>query len=140
MKAIIAKNKLGYIGIDGELPWKSKEDLKHFKELTMGGKLLVGYTTAQKLPTLFGREVIVDDENCRRCLVEYRPEFFEFLFGFYAVGNVHRNAHVPGFVTIGIKKRRNTCVVNNSVYLNNIAADFFFQHFSDSFFHNVTSH
>lgn len=63
MKAIIAKNKLGYIGLDGELPWKSKEDLKHFKELTMGGKLLVGYTTAQKLPTLFGREVIVDDET-----------------------------------------------------------------------------
>lgn len=63
MRAIITKNKLGYIGLNGSLPWKSKEDLKHFKELTMGGKLLVGYTTAQKLPTLHGREVIVDDET-----------------------------------------------------------------------------
>lgn len=61
--AIIAKNKLGYIGLNGELPWKSKEDLKHFKELTMGSKLLVGYTTAQKLPKLPGREIVVDDET-----------------------------------------------------------------------------
>lgn len=63
MRAIIARNKLGYIGLNGELPWKSREDLKHFKELTMGGKLLVGYNTAQKLPPLPGREVIVDDET-----------------------------------------------------------------------------
>lgn len=63
MKAIIAKNKIGYIGLNGELPWKSKQDLEHFKKLTMGGKLLVGYTTAQKLPRLPGRDVIVDDET-----------------------------------------------------------------------------
>lgn len=63
MKAIIAKNKLGYIGLNGELPWNSKEDLAHFKKLTMGGKLLVGYTTSLKLPKLSGREIIVDDET-----------------------------------------------------------------------------
>ena len=63
MRGIIAVNNLGYIGLDGELPWKSSEDLKHFKELTMGGKLLVGYNTYQKLPPLKGRTVIVDSRG-----------------------------------------------------------------------------
>lgn len=63
MKAIIAKNNKNYIGLNGGLPWRSKDDLKHFKESTMGCKLLVGFTTSQKLPKLNGREVIVDDET-----------------------------------------------------------------------------
>lgn len=60
-RAIIAHNKLGFIGLNGELPWRSREDLKHFKNLTAGGKLLVGFNTASKLPPLKGREVIIDD-------------------------------------------------------------------------------
>lgn len=63
MKAIIAHNKLGFIGKDGGLPWKSKEDLQHFKNLTMGQKLLVGFNTAKNLPPLKGREIIVDDRS-----------------------------------------------------------------------------
>ena len=63
MRGIIAVNKLGYIGLKGELPWKSTEDLQHFKKLTMGGKLLVGYNTSKLLPNLTGREIIVDDDN-----------------------------------------------------------------------------
>lgn len=62
MKGIIAINKLGYIGLNGQLPWKSSEDLKHFKKLTMGGKLLVGYNTSKLLPNLSGREIIIDDD------------------------------------------------------------------------------
>lgn len=63
MKAILALNNLSYIGLDNKIPWKSKEDLKHFKELTMGASLLVGYNTAQGLPPLKGREIIVYDRN-----------------------------------------------------------------------------
>ena len=59
MKAIIAINKKGYIGKDDKLPWKCKEDLKHFKNLTMGCKLLVGRVTYESLPKLKGREMIV---------------------------------------------------------------------------------
>jgi dihydrofolate reductase len=62
MKAILAINTKGYIGLKGELPWKCTEDLNHFKKETMGGKLLVGYRTAQTLPKLPGREVIVYDK------------------------------------------------------------------------------
>lgn len=63
MKGIIAINRLGYIGLNGQLPWKSSEDLQHFKKLTMGGKLLVGYNTSKLLPNLRGREIIIDDDN-----------------------------------------------------------------------------
>lgn len=63
MKAIIAINKLLYIGLDGTLPWKSSADLQHFKKLTMGGKLLVGYNTSKLLPKLKGREIIIDDDS-----------------------------------------------------------------------------
>lgn len=76
LKAIIAHNKFGFIGLNGELPWKSKADLKHFKELTNGGKLLVGYNTSLKLPKLPGREIVVDNdfaepidpESCDWCI------------------------------------------------------------------------
>lgn len=61
LKAIIAHNKLGFIGLNGTLPWRSREDLKHFKDLTLGSKLLVGYNTYKNLPPLKDRELIIDD-------------------------------------------------------------------------------
>lgn len=63
MKAIMAVNKYGHIGLNGKLPWKCEEDLLHFKELTMGCKLLVGFRTFSTLPDLPGREIIVYDKN-----------------------------------------------------------------------------
>jgi len=63
MKAILAINNKGYIGLEGKLPWKCSKDLAHFKKQTMGAKLLVGYRTAQSLPTLTGRELIVFDKS-----------------------------------------------------------------------------
>lgn len=63
LRAIVAVNKMGYIGLNGSLPWKSKDDLHHFKELTMGSTLIVGYNTAQTLPKLSGRNIVVYDKN-----------------------------------------------------------------------------
>ena len=61
MKAIIAVNNLGYIGLAGGLPWQpNKEDFKHFKKMTIGGSLLVGYRTFQTLPPLKDRTIIQD--------------------------------------------------------------------------------
>lgn len=59
MKLIVCVNNLGYIGKDGKLPWHNPEDLKHFKEKTMGQKLLVGRVTYENMPKLKGREMLV---------------------------------------------------------------------------------
>lgn len=61
MKAIIGINFGGWIGLNGGLPWHSPDDLKHFKKLTQGCTLLVGYKTALTLPKLKGRTIIIDD-------------------------------------------------------------------------------
>lgn len=66
MKAIIAVNNLGFIGKGNTLLWHNKEDLRHFKELTNGGRLLVGYNTFSELPNLPNREVILDFRENKR--------------------------------------------------------------------------
>lgn len=63
MKAIIAINSRNYIGKDGKIMWNCPEDLAHFKKLTMGCTLLVGYNTFQNLPYLKGRTIILDDKS-----------------------------------------------------------------------------
>lgn len=51
MKAIIAVNNLGFIGLKNKLPWKCSEDLEHFKEkVVAGANCLVGYRTYKDLP------------------------------------------------------------------------------------------
>lgn len=60
MKSIIAVNNLGYIGLDGKLLWECKEDLIHFKKLTLNQELLVGYNTSLLLPPLKNRQLVID--------------------------------------------------------------------------------
>lgn len=48
MKLIVAVNNHGYIGKNGELMWKCKADLKHFKQLTIDCGIIVGRTTYEK--------------------------------------------------------------------------------------------
>ena len=62
MKAIIAVNNLGYIGLNNRLPWKCKKDLKHFKTLTNNYSLLIGYNTFKTLPELKNRIIIKEWE------------------------------------------------------------------------------
>ena len=70
MKAIVAVNNLGFIGLDDKLLWHNKEDLRHFKNMTYGSRLLVGYRTAMSLPTLPNRELIIFDRR------EYSPTHY----------------------------------------------------------------
>jgi len=63
MKAIVAVNNLGFIGLDDKLLWHNKEDLRHFKRMTYGSTLLVGYRTAISLPSLSNRKLIIYDRR-----------------------------------------------------------------------------
>lgn len=61
MKAIVAVNNLGFIGKDNELPWRCKQDLIHFKNMTKDSVCLAGYNTRQTLPPLKGRRVVGEE-------------------------------------------------------------------------------
>jgi dihydrofolate reductase len=47
---IVACDRNGAIGKDGDLPWKQPTDLQHFKQVTMGSNLIMGRKTWDSLP------------------------------------------------------------------------------------------
>ena len=57
--AVVAIGRRGQLGLNGELPWHDKEDMKWFREYTAGKVVIVGSATAKKLPELPGRIVVV---------------------------------------------------------------------------------
>ena len=69
---IVCFSKNRVIGHNGKLPWHYKEDLEHFKKITMGHTLIMGRKTYQSLTKkLPGRKIIVvtnqkkfHNENC----------------------------------------------------------------------------
>jgi len=51
--AAVADN--GVIGQNNKLPWNIPEDLKHFKELTMGKVVIMGRKTYDSIVTMLGK-------------------------------------------------------------------------------------
>ena len=49
-KAIVAVSQNGVIGKNGDLPWRLADDLKWFKNITMGHVVLMGRKTWDSLP------------------------------------------------------------------------------------------
>ena len=47
---IVACDRTGAIGKDGDLPWRQSTDLQHFKKITMGSNLIMGRKTWDSLP------------------------------------------------------------------------------------------
>lgn len=64
---IWAQTEAGVIGRDGVMPWHLPEDLKHFKEITLGDPVIMGRKTWDSLPEnarpLPGRRNIVVTRN-----------------------------------------------------------------------------
>lgn len=57
---VVAAAENGVIGRDGKIPWHSREDLRFFKQLTMGHSLLMGRKTYESIGRpLPGRHTIV---------------------------------------------------------------------------------
>ena len=63
--AIAAMGRNGEIGFRGDMPWHLPEDLRHFKEVTMGHPVIMGRATWESLPKrpLPGRKNIVLTRN-----------------------------------------------------------------------------
>ena len=57
---IVACDRNGAIGKDGDLPCRQSTDLQHFKQITMGSNLIMGRKTWDSLPGMLpGREHFV---------------------------------------------------------------------------------
>ena len=60
LTAVAAVARNGVIGVDGHLPWRIPEDMRHFRDVTMGGALIMGRATFDSLPRpLPGRVCVV---------------------------------------------------------------------------------
>lgn len=71
--AAVAKNRA--IGKGGDLIWHISNDLKHFKEITSGGCVLMGYNTYASLP---GKKALPKRRNViLSSHLETAPEGFE---------------------------------------------------------------
>lgn len=71
VSAIVAVSRNGVIGRDGRLPWTYPEDLKHFKQVTLGHTLVMGRKTWDSLGRpLPGRRTIVLTRNAELVLPE----------------------------------------------------------------------
>jgi len=46
---IVAVARNGVIGVDGDLPWRLPEDLKHFKRTTIGHPIIMGRKTYESI-------------------------------------------------------------------------------------------
>ena len=64
---IAAVSENNVIGYRGEIPWRIKEDIKHFKKLTIGHPVIMGRKTYESIPERFrplpGRLNIVLSHN-----------------------------------------------------------------------------
>ena len=64
LSIIVAMAKNRTIGINNTLPWRSPEDLKHFKNLTMGHHMIMGRKTFDSIgKPLPGRTTVVVTRN-----------------------------------------------------------------------------
>lgn len=107
MKAILAINNLGFIGKGDKLLWHNADDLKHFKEMTLNSRCLVGYRTAQGLPTLKNRTLIIDERGSfnisadwciggKKTYEKYSPYFTELHIS-YIDNNLIGDVTIPDF-------------------------------------------
>jgi dihydrofolate reductase len=64
LTAVVAIATNGVIGRDGDMPWRLSSDLRRFKQLTMGGALIMGRKTYDSIGRpLPGRQTIVITRN-----------------------------------------------------------------------------
>ena len=61
---VVAVGTGGVIGRDGDLPWRIREDLRHFKRITMGHTIIMGRRTWDSIGRpLPGRQSVVVTRN-----------------------------------------------------------------------------
>ncbi len=103
--AAVAEN--GVIGLNGEIPWKVKGDLKRFREMTLNHGVVMGRNTAESLEKI--RAFPLDDRlNVVVSTTKYYSDFEENIlatgsFGFGLEQAIHYNRDRVAYVIGGGK-------------------------------------
>jgi dihydrofolate reductase len=95
---VVARAANGVIGADGGLPWRLPEDLKRFKQITMGKPCIMGRKTWESLPKkpLPGRRNIVVTRQAG-----YAAEGATVVPSFEAALEAAAREHPPEIMVIG---------------------------------------
>lgn len=83
---IAAIGKNNEIGLNNQLLWKSKSDLEHFKQLTLGKPVIMGRKTFESLPGILPRRTHIVVTNKR-----------------YLPGPDHSSVHIVGSLDYAIE-------------------------------------
>lgn len=80
LSIIVAFGKNNVIGKNNSIPWHIPEDLKRFKELTMGKKIIMGRKTFESLPFILpGRKHLILSTDKKFKVIHNNVEVFNNL-------------------------------------------------------------
>lgn len=123
---IVAVSRNGVIGRGGKLPWNFKKDFDHFKNLTMGKKIVFGRKTFESLKKpLEGREVIVLTRN-----QNYLSKICTIKHSYQEIINNYLKSKEICFIGGGEEIYKLFLPYANKIYLTLIHKDFY----GDAFF------
>lgn len=125
LSLIVARAKNKVIGRNGELPWRLKSDLAHFKHLTVGKPVIMGRKTWESLPRrpLPGRPNIVVTRDWTYAAEGARV--YSQLGAALAVGRAtaRRDNHDEFFVIGGAELYAATLPLADRLYLTEVDAE-----------------
>jgi dihydrofolate reductase len=116
---VVAMTAAGVIGRDGKLPWDLPEDRRLFRQLTLGGTVIMGRRTFASLPApLANRVNIVVSRSARHIPgVETVPDLPTALA-------LARDRGRPTFVIGGVELYRAALPVAERLYISWVAGEF----------------
>jgi dihydrofolate reductase len=76
---VVARDRRGVIGKDGQLPWRLPDDMRHVRELTVGKPLIMGRRTFDSIGKPLAKRVSIvltrdPAFRCDGCLVARTPD------------------------------------------------------------------
>lgn len=124
ISAIVAVSHNGIIGVNGKIPWKLPEDMKRFKQLTMGHHLIMGRATYESIGRpLPGRTTIVLSRGRSGLSKEY-PKGVVLAGSLNEALTMLENDDDEAFICGGAQVYNEAMSLCNRMYLTVIERDF----------------
>ncbi len=135
---VVAVAEGGVIGVDGGLPWKLPEDLRHFKNVTMGHVMIMGRRTWESIGrALPGRTTFVVSRSSALVVPEGVQVFSSFDAALEAAWAIDPEPRVVGGAAIYAEALPRTTRLYWTEVKQRLSGDTFFPPFDRSAFREV---